>query len=73
LGLARQYSSLVVVLTDKPTASASLGPLTGLRIEPRRSRDRDGWFVVEHEVLKNKSGAPFSSEPDRYQGPWGLR
>ena len=73
LGLARQHNSLVVLLTQKPTHADSLGSLVSLRIQPQRQRDDDGQFVVTHEILKNKSGAPLRTSVDRHRGPWGLR
>lgn len=72
LGLARQHDSHVVLLTDKPTHADSLGTLVGLRIASQRHRDPQGGFVVEHQVIKNKSGAPFDVARDRYRGPDGL-
>ena len=73
LGLARQHESTVVLLTEKPTSADSLGTLIGLRIEPRRHREAPGRFRIEHEVVKNKSGAPLQVAPDHVRGPWGLR
>ena len=73
LGLARQHESRVLLLTDKPSHADSLGPLIGLRVEPRRHRLDRGVFEVRHEVLKNKSGAPVVPAIDRYVGPPGLR
>jgi len=37
LALARQHQAKVVLLTDKPSHAASLGPLVGLRIESTRT------------------------------------
>ncbi len=73
LGLARQHESRVLLLTDKPSHADSLGPLVGLRVEPRRQRHGDGSFCVEHQVLKNKSGAPVVPASARFIGPPGLR
>ncbi|MEX1362752.1 MAG: recombinase A [Nannocystaceae bacterium] len=73
LGLARQHESRVLLLTDKPSVADSLGPLIGLRVEPRREREADGRFTVEHHVLKNKSGAPVTLARARFLGPAGLR
>ncbi len=70
--LARQHHARVVLITDKPAQSDSLGTLVGLRIEPQRTRERPGRFVVRYEVIKNKSGRPFEPPSDLYQGPWGL-
>lgn len=71
LGLARQHGSRVLLLTEKPAHADSLGTLVGLRVESRRHRDPRGGFVVEHHVVKNKSGSPFDVEVDRYRGPDG--
>ena len=73
LGLARQHESRVLLLTDKPSHAPSLGPLVGLRIEPRRTSLPSGGFGVEHHVLKNKSGAPVTPATTRFVGPPGLR
>lgn len=73
LGLARQHEARVLLLTDKPSHADSLGPLVGLRIEPRRTRRADGTFHVEHHVLKNKSGAPVSPRAELFLGTPGLR
>lgn len=73
LGLARQHEVRVLLLTDKPSDADSLGPLIGLRVEPRRSARDDGSFCVEHHVLKNKSGAPVNPATERFVGAPGLR
>jgi len=72
LGLARQHDSRIVLLTEKPTHADSLGTLVGLRIESRRRLDVHGAFVVDHHVIKNKSGAPFDVIPDPYRHPDGI-
>jgi recombination protein RecA len=71
LGLARQHGSRVLLLTEKPAHADSLGTLVGLRVESHRRRESNGGFVVEHHVVKNKSGSPFDVEVDRYRGPDG--
>lgn len=73
LGLARQHEARVLILTEKPSDADSLGPLVGLRVEPRRTRKPDGSFVIEHHVLKNKSGAPVSPAAELFLGTPGLR
>jgi hypothetical protein len=73
LGLARQHEARVLILTEKPSHADSLGPLVGLRVEPRRTRKPDGSFCIEHEVLKNKSGAPVSPAAELFLGTAGLR
>lgn len=72
LGLSRQHQCRVVVLTEKPSHADSLGPLVGLRVEPKRIREVPGRFLVEHDILKNKSGAALCVATDVYRGPWGL-
>lgn len=72
LGLARAHDSRVLLITEKPTCADSLGTLVGLRIESRRRRDARGAFVVDHHVIKNKSGAPFDVAPDPYRHPDGV-
>jgi recombination protein RecA len=71
LGLARQHGSRVLLLTEKPTHADSLGTLVGLRVESQRRREPSGGFVVEHHVIKNKSGSPFHVVLDHYRGPDG--
>ena len=73
LGLCRQHDARLLLLTDKPAQSASLGALVALRVEPRRMRTRSGRFRVEHQVLKNKTGAANATEDAIYSGPWGLK
>lgn len=72
LGLCRQHESCLVLLTDKPAQSASLGALVALRVEPRRRRLHAGRFAVEHQMLKNKTGAATATADAVYRGPWGL-
>jgi hypothetical protein len=47
----------------------------GLRVESRRRRARGGpdgtLWVIEHHLVKNKSGAPVGLVTDRYRGPDG--
>lgn len=73
LGLARQHEARVLLLTEKPSHADSLGPLVGLRVEPRRTRRADGSFELQHHVLKNKSGAPVSPAAELFLGTAGLR
>jgi recombination protein RecA len=83
LGLARQHESRVIFLTRNVDENASLGPLIGLRVQPRvrRVRREDlpsgtsalAKFEVDCRLLKNKSGAPFAIQPERCRGPWGMR
>jgi recombination protein RecA len=80
LGLARQHGSHVVLLTEKSTASDSLGTLIGARVETRRVRESSrsvrrgaGVFSLEHTLLKNKSGATMLIRQETRRGPWGMR
>ncbi len=70
-GLARLHSSRVVVLTRASGEQGTLGPLCGLRIEPRRERRAPGVFVVRPQVVKPK-GAPLRTVLALRRGPWGL-
>ncbi len=74
LGLARQHGTRVLLLTEKPTHADSLGPLVGLRVESRRRPDHGdgGAWVLEHHIVKNKSGSPFDVAVDRHRGPDGV-
>jgi recombination protein RecA len=72
LALAREHRSRVVLL-GAPAANRSLGPLVGVRIEPRRLRVGPGLFVVEHHLLKNKQGLALEGTAEHRRGPWGLR
>ena len=62
-----------VVLLGAPASHRSLGPLVGVRIEPRRLRVGPGLFVVEHHLLKNKQGLALEGTAEHRRGPWGLR
>ena len=80
LGLARQHSSHVVLLTEKPATADSLGTLIGARVETRRVRESStdsrrgaGSFSLEHNLLKNKSGATLHVQREARRGPWGMR
>jgi recombination protein RecA len=71
LALAREHHSRVVLLGK--TSGRSLGPLVGVRIEPRRLRVGPGLFVVEHRLLKNKQGLALEGSAEHRRGPWGLQ
>lgn len=70
--LARMHHSRVIVLTRVSGGRASLGPMVGLRIDPRRERRAAGVFAVRSEIVKHK-GAPLQVAPTLRRGPWGLR
>lgn len=70
--LAREHDSRCILLGPEG-AGASLGPLVSLRLRPRRRRIRPGWYRVETEVLKDKSGwMPSLEAPERWRGPEGM-
>jgi len=71
LALAREHRTRVVLLGA--AGAGSLGPLVGIRIEPRRIRVGPGLFVVKHHLLKNKEGLPLEGTAEHRRGPWGLR
>jgi recombination protein RecA len=73
LALAREHHSRVVLLGETEHARRSLGPLVGVRIEPRRLRVGPGLFVVEHRLLKNKQGLDLEGAAEHRRAPWGLR
>lgn len=70
--LARMHASRVVVLTRAASGWGSLGPMVGLRVEPRRVRQAPSVFEVQPEVVKQK-GVPVKGAPALRRGPWGLR
>jgi len=70
--LARMHASRVVVLTRAVSGHGSLGPMVGLRVEPRRVRQAPGVFEVQPQVVKQK-GAPVEGALALRRGPWGLR
>lgn len=70
-GLARLHHSRIVVLTRASGEQGTLGPLCGLRVEPRRERTAPGVFAVRPRVVKHKGG-PLRTAPTLRRGPWGL-
>lgn len=71
-GLARLHHSRVVLLTRGSARRDSLGPMVGLRVQPRRERRGVGVFAVRPEVLKHKGAAPAAPLWELRRGPWGL-
>lgn len=69
--LARMHHSRVVVLTRSAGGRGSLGPMVGLRVDPRRERRAPGVFAVRPEIVKHK-GAPLQAAATLRRGPWGL-
>lgn len=71
LALAREHQTRLLLLSHAGTHADSLGPLVTLRVESRRMRIPRG-FALEHQVLKNKSGAPFTAPTEPCGAPAGL-
>jgi recombination protein RecA len=70
LGLAQKHDIAVVFLTD---GAQPLGSLISLRAEARRSPLKEGGFVCELMVLKDKRRAPGWTHHEVCRGPIGLR
>lgn len=56
LFLVREHQATVLFLSEKTSASDSIGPLIGLGIEPQWHRVSSGVFEFEYRLLKNKAG-----------------
>ena len=69
--LAREHECRCVFLAG--AARGSLGPLISLRVRAERRRVRSGRFVLDSEILKDKSGAhPKLLGPTLHRGPPGM-
>ncbi|MFZ6179401.1 recombinase A [Nannocystis pusilla] len=71
-GLARVHGCRVVLLTRRSAQRDSLGPMVGLRLQPRRERRGAGLFAVRPDILKHKGAAPRLAASELRRGPWGL-
>jgi recombination protein RecA len=73
VGLAQHHDAAIVVLTEKPRESASLGSMVSLRAEAVRERAAGGrgWRVAVRAV-KDKRRGPGWSELADVVGPAGL-
>ncbi|HUQ02166.1 MAG TPA: recombinase A [Kofleriaceae bacterium] len=73
VGLAQHHDAAIVVLTEKPRESASLGSMVSLRAEAVRERASGGrgWRVAVRAV-KDKRRGPGWSELADVVGPAGL-
>jgi len=71
-GLARAHGCRVVLLTRGSARRDSLGPMVGLRLQPRRERRGSGLFAVDPAVLKHKGALPRPAACELRRGPWGL-
>jgi recombination protein RecA len=73
VGLAQHHDAAIVVLTEKPRESASLGSMVSLRAEAMRERASGGrsWRIAVRAV-KDKRRGPGWSELADVVGPAGL-
>ncbi len=74
LGLARQHTSRILILTRSTQHESSLGPLIALRVDSRRHEERSPTgstsFRIDHEILKNKSSIPIDPVAHYGLAPW---
>jgi recombination protein RecA len=70
-GLALKHETAIVLLTQKPLSSPSLGSMISLRVEARRSPEGEARFRVQLDVLKDKRRGPGWSHEETFQGPPG--
>jgi recombination protein RecA len=69
--LALKHDTAIVLLTQKPPSSPSLGSMISLRVEARRSPEDEARFRVRLDVLKDKRRGPGWSHEEIFQGPPG--
>jgi recombination protein RecA len=72
VGLAQHHDAALVVVTDKPAASPSLGSMVSLRAEAVRERRADG-FRVTLRASKDKRRGPGWTEVTDVRVPAGLK
>lgn len=72
LGLAQTHDAALVVITDKPATSPSLGSMVSLRAEAVRERGGDGYRLAVR-AHKDKRRGPGWTEVAAVRGPAGLR
>jgi recombination protein RecA len=82
-GLALKHDAAVVLLTEKPARSPSIGSMVSLRAEPRRSQlqkpgtraaaQDESLYRVTLAVLKDKRRGPGWTHEEVMLGPDGLR
>lgn len=71
-GILREHDARLVLLTRDGAEVPSLGPMVGLRVEPRRIMDESGLYAVRPGILKSKLGPLPDPLPTIHQGPAGL-
>jgi recombination protein RecA len=73
LGLARAHEVAVLLLTKKPSASASLNSLVSLRAEATWMPMGGGRYEVRVSAIKDKRRGPGWTHMEVCRGPAGLR
>jgi recombination protein RecA len=71
--LALKHDTAIVLITQKPSSSPSLGSMISLRVEAKRIPLEGARFSVQLDVLKDKRRGPGWSLEEIYQGPAGWR
>lgn len=71
-GILREHEARLVLLTRNGAEAPSLGPMVGLRVEPRRFVDASGLYAVRPGILKSKLGPLPPPLPTVHRGPSGL-
>jgi recombination protein RecA len=71
-GLAHRHHTALVCLTEKESATFSLGSLVSLRAHAEKKRMVDNRFACALRVLKDKRRGPTWNYEELYTGPAGL-
>jgi recombination protein RecA len=71
--LALKHDTAIVLITQKPSSSPSLGSMISLRVEAQRTPLEGARFAVQLDVLKDKRRGPGWSCHEVFQGPAGYR
>lgn len=71
--LAREHAVALLLLTQKPASSPSLGSMVSLRLEARRTPLGDARFLLRLGVLKDKRHGPGWTHEEELRGPAGIR
>jgi recombination protein RecA len=71
-GLAHRHHTALVCLTEKESATFSLGSLVSLRAHAEKKRMVDKRFACALRVLKDKRRGPTWNYEELYTGPAGL-
>jgi recombination protein RecA len=72
-GLALKHDTAIVLITQKPSSSPSLGSMISLRVEAKRTALEGARFAVQLGVLKDKRRGPGWSHEEIFQGPAGWK